>query len=299
MLAKLGCRYGARFRQKFTPEDAIGSNACWLEARACVRPIAILSGVHHLLPCGTTVNCVQTLKDRNCDSNVAALDAAVEKLVTEKNAVENELAKDDTKLAQVHGDRVFAKGTLESWQAKLQTRDGERSALSAALESQRQKQVMLSADEARARAELAEEEDRMVELLSEEAQIEAIITSKEVELYGAHFSTEIYTRGCALYIGFHALTQTTALLRLKHCHACDQWHSSRVSTASYRYPRKICPNTAGHPSWPTLASPRTRETLPSNRQQEGPWKSKSCSEHIKRMGGCTPHREGRYRRGIS
>jgi anaphase-promoting complex subunit 8 len=26
----------------------------------------------------------------------------------------------------------------------------------------------------------------------------------------------------------------TPLLRLKRCHACDQWHSSRVSTASYR-----------------------------------------------------------------
>jgi hypothetical protein len=28
--------YGARFRQKFTLEDAIGSHACSLEALACV-----------------------------------------------------------------------------------------------------------------------------------------------------------------------------------------------------------------------------------------------------------------------
>jgi hypothetical protein len=28
--------HGARFRQKFTLEDAIGFHACWLEARACV-----------------------------------------------------------------------------------------------------------------------------------------------------------------------------------------------------------------------------------------------------------------------
>ena len=27
----------------------------------------------------------------------------------------------------------------------------------------------------------------------------------------------------------------TPLLRLKRCHACDQWHTSRVSTASYRF----------------------------------------------------------------
>jgi hypothetical protein len=40
--------------------------------------------------------------------------------------------------------------------------------------------------------------------------------------YGARFSTEIYTRGVPLSF--------TPLLRLKRCHACDQWHSSRVST---------------------------------------------------------------------
>jgi hypothetical protein len=27
---------------------------------------------------------------------------------------------------------------------------------------------------------------------------------------------------------------TPLLLRLKRCHACDQWHSSRVPTASHR-----------------------------------------------------------------
>ena len=31
----------------------------------------------------------------------------------------------------------------------------------------------------------------------------------------------------------------TALLRLKRCHTCDQWHSSRVFTSSYRYRRKL------------------------------------------------------------
>ena len=30
--------------------------------------------------------------------------------------------------------------------------------------------------------------------------------------------------------------------RLKLLHACDQWHSSRVSTTSYRYHRKLCRN---------------------------------------------------------
>jgi hypothetical protein len=55
---------GARFPTEiYTPEDAIGSHAFAppLEALACVRPIAFLSGVHCLLPVGT-VNSVQTLK---------------------------------------------------------------------------------------------------------------------------------------------------------------------------------------------------------------------------------------------
>jgi hypothetical protein len=39
-------------------------------------------------------------------------------------------------------------------------------------------------------------------------------------------STENYTRGVPLSF--------MPLLRLKRCHACDRWHSSRVSTASYR-----------------------------------------------------------------
>jgi hypothetical protein len=38
-------RYGARFRRKVPLEDTIGSHTCSLEALACVRPIAVLSGV--------------------------------------------------------------------------------------------------------------------------------------------------------------------------------------------------------------------------------------------------------------
>jgi hypothetical protein len=37
---------GARFRHKFTLEDAIGSHACSLEALACMWPMAFLSGIH-------------------------------------------------------------------------------------------------------------------------------------------------------------------------------------------------------------------------------------------------------------
>jgi hypothetical protein len=40
--------YGARLRQRFTLEDAIGSHACSLEARSCVRPMVFLSGVYCL-----------------------------------------------------------------------------------------------------------------------------------------------------------------------------------------------------------------------------------------------------------
>jgi hypothetical protein len=36
-------------------------------------------------------------------------------------------------------------------------------------------------------------------------------------------------------IEFHAF----CFLRLKRCHACDQWHSSRVSAASYRSHRPL------------------------------------------------------------
>jgi hypothetical protein len=35
----------------------------------------------------------------------------------------------------------------------------------------------------------------------------------------------------------------TPLLRLKRFHACDQWHASRVSPASYRYLCKLCSTT--------------------------------------------------------
>jgi hypothetical protein len=40
----------------------------------------------------------------------------------------------------------------------------------------------------------------------------------------------------------------TPLLRLKRCHACDQWHSSRVSTTSYRCHCKFRLNTEGNQS---------------------------------------------------
>jgi hypothetical protein len=38
------------FRHGVALEDAIGSHACSLEARACMWPIAFLSGVNHLPP---------------------------------------------------------------------------------------------------------------------------------------------------------------------------------------------------------------------------------------------------------
>jgi hypothetical protein len=38
----------------------------------------------------------------------------------------------------------------------------------------------------------------------------------------------------------------TPLLRLKRCHACDQWHSSRVGVQSFTGLHcKYCPNTKG------------------------------------------------------
>jgi hypothetical protein len=52
--------HGARFRQKFTLEDAIGSHACSLEANTRVTN-GIPLGSSLLLPVDT-VNCVQTLK---------------------------------------------------------------------------------------------------------------------------------------------------------------------------------------------------------------------------------------------
>jgi NAD-dependent SIR2 family protein deacetylase len=52
--------YGARFRQKFTIEDAIGSHACSLEANMHVTN-GIPLGSSLLLPF-CTVNCGQTLK---------------------------------------------------------------------------------------------------------------------------------------------------------------------------------------------------------------------------------------------
>jgi hypothetical protein len=52
--------YGARFRQKFTLEDAIGSHACSLEANTRVTN-GIPIGSSPLLPVDTVI-CVQTLK---------------------------------------------------------------------------------------------------------------------------------------------------------------------------------------------------------------------------------------------
>jgi hypothetical protein len=56
-------RHGARFRQKFTLEDAIGSHACSLEANTRVTN-GIPLGSSLLLPVDI-VNCVETLK-ANC-----------------------------------------------------------------------------------------------------------------------------------------------------------------------------------------------------------------------------------------
>jgi hypothetical protein len=53
---------------------------------------------------------------------------------------------------------------------------------------------------------------------------------------GALFSTEIYTRGCHLF---------PRLLHLKLLHACDQCHSSRVSTFLTSSHCKLRPNTEG------------------------------------------------------
>jgi len=53
--------------------------------------------------------------------------------------------------------------------------------------------------------------------------------------YVARFATESYTRGCHW---FRYLLDSSEQAR-------DQWHSSRVSTASYRYHCKLCPNTEG------------------------------------------------------
>jgi hypothetical protein len=53
-------RHGARFRQKFTLEDAIGSHACSLEANTRVTN-GISLGSSLFIPVDT-LNCVQTLK---------------------------------------------------------------------------------------------------------------------------------------------------------------------------------------------------------------------------------------------
>jgi hypothetical protein len=57
------CMYASFFLAKISLEDAIGVHAFAppLEALACVRPMALLSGVHCLSPVGT-VNSVTTLK---------------------------------------------------------------------------------------------------------------------------------------------------------------------------------------------------------------------------------------------
>jgi hypothetical protein len=50
------------FRQKFTPDDAIGSHTCSLEALARVRPMAFLSSVRSSLLPVDTLNSVTTRK---------------------------------------------------------------------------------------------------------------------------------------------------------------------------------------------------------------------------------------------
>jgi chromosome segregation ATPase len=64
-------------------------------------------------------------------------------------------------------------------------------------------------------------------------------SSAELTRYKARFffyTAEFYTRGC------HFVPPPACL---KVLHACDQWHSSWVSTTSYRYHRKSCRNTEG------------------------------------------------------
>jgi hypothetical protein len=52
------------------------------------------------------------------------------------------------------------------------------------------------------------------------------VTTEETNVRCAFFDGNLPSRDA---IGSHAL-----LLRLKRAHACDQWHSSRVATTSYR-----------------------------------------------------------------
>jgi hypothetical protein len=54
-------------------------------------------------------------------------------------------------------------------------------------------------------------------------------------------STEMYTRGVSL--SFSLL-----LLRLKRCHACDQWHYPRVLTPLSGWHGKLRPHTEGRPA---------------------------------------------------
>jgi hypothetical protein len=48
--------------------------------------------------------------------------------------------------------------------------------------------------------------------------------------YGARFSTQIHTRGWHWFPRLLASSE----------HACDQWNSPRMCTASYRHHRKLC-----------------------------------------------------------
>jgi hypothetical protein len=66
--------YGARFRQKFTFDDAIGSQACSLVANMRATT-GISPGCPLFLPVHT-VNCVQTLKARNGKSVLGAIPLA-------------------------------------------------------------------------------------------------------------------------------------------------------------------------------------------------------------------------------
>jgi hypothetical protein len=69
------CVYGARFRQKFTLEDAIGPHACSLQASRRVTN-GILLGSSLFLPVHT-VNCVQTLKAHHQRNTTSAIEVLI------------------------------------------------------------------------------------------------------------------------------------------------------------------------------------------------------------------------------
>jgi hypothetical protein len=81
-------------------------------------------------------------------------------------------------------------------------------------------------------------------------------SQRESALCGARFPAEIYTRGCIL---------DPTHVRLKLFHACDQWHSSRVSTPLTGSHCKFRPNTEG----PRLGKALLQCSAPRMLQLEG------------------------------